>query len=58
MPGQQMEAVFENGVFRPLQPVHLPEHQRATVLLAATESLMVQTNNGADAVEDRTRPKC
>ena len=24
----QMEAVFENGVFRPLQPVHLPEHQR------------------------------
>ena len=26
-----LEAVFENGVFRPLQPVDLPEHQRVTV---------------------------
>jgi predicted DNA-binding antitoxin AbrB/MazE fold protein len=28
----QLEAIFEQGVFRPLQPVELPEHQR--VLLA------------------------
>ncbi|HXG09054.1 MAG TPA: antitoxin family protein [Gemmataceae bacterium] len=27
----QVEAVYENGVFRPLQPVDLPEHQRVTV---------------------------
>jgi predicted DNA-binding antitoxin AbrB/MazE fold protein len=27
----QLEAVFENGVFRPLQPVRLPENQRVTV---------------------------
>jgi predicted DNA-binding antitoxin AbrB/MazE fold protein len=26
-----LEAVFENGIFRPLQPVRLPEHQRVTV---------------------------
>jgi predicted DNA-binding antitoxin AbrB/MazE fold protein len=26
----QMEAVYENGVFRPLQPVSLAEHQRVT----------------------------
>jgi predicted DNA-binding antitoxin AbrB/MazE fold protein len=27
----QLEAVFQNGVFRPLQPVQLPENQRVTV---------------------------
>ena len=31
----QMEAVYENGVFRPLQPVPLAEHQRVTVTLDA-----------------------
>jgi predicted DNA-binding antitoxin AbrB/MazE fold protein len=28
-----VEAVFENGVFRPLQPVRLAEHQRVTVTI-------------------------
>jgi predicted DNA-binding antitoxin AbrB/MazE fold protein/uncharacterized protein (DUF433 family) len=31
----QMEAVYENGVFRPLQPVLLAEHQRVTVAIEA-----------------------
>jgi uncharacterized protein (DUF433 family) len=31
----QVEAVYENGVFRPLQPVPLVEHQRVTVSLDA-----------------------
>ena len=31
----QMEAVYENGVFRPMQPVPLAEHQRVTVTLDA-----------------------
>ncbi len=33
MLGEQIEAVFENGVFRPLGPVDLPEHQRVTLVL-------------------------
>lgn len=33
MLGESIEAVFENGIFRPLQPVALPEKQRVTVLL-------------------------
>lgn len=33
MLGEQIEAVFENGVFRPLEPIHLPENQRVTVLV-------------------------
>ena len=28
-----LEAVYENGVFRPLQPVQLPEHHRVTVTI-------------------------
>jgi predicted DNA-binding antitoxin AbrB/MazE fold protein len=31
----QLEAVYENGVFRPLQPVELSEHQRVTVTIDA-----------------------
>lgn len=34
----QMEAVYENGVFRPLQPVQLAEHQRVTVTIAAADA--------------------
>lgn len=28
-----VEAIYENGVFRPLQPVQLPEHRRVTVTI-------------------------
>jgi predicted DNA-binding antitoxin AbrB/MazE fold protein len=31
----QLEMVYENGVFRPLQPVHLPERKRVTVTIDA-----------------------
>lgn len=33
MVGQQVEAVYENGVFRPLQPVSLPDKLRVTIIL-------------------------
>jgi predicted DNA-binding antitoxin AbrB/MazE fold protein len=36
MLGEHIEAIFENGVFRPLQPIHLSEHQRVTLVLPAT----------------------
>ena len=32
MLGEQIEAVFEDGVFRPLAPVDLPETQRVTLV--------------------------
>jgi predicted DNA-binding antitoxin AbrB/MazE fold protein len=48
MLGQQIEAVFENGVFRPLEPINLPEHQRVTLLLPASEP----ANNGMPAGDD------
>ena len=30
---QHLKAVYEHGVFRPLQPVQLEEHQEVTLLL-------------------------
>lgn len=30
----QVEAIYENGVFRPLQPIQLPEHRRVTVTIS------------------------
>ena len=31
---KSVEAIYENGVFRPLEPVDLPEHQRVEVTIA------------------------
>jgi predicted DNA-binding antitoxin AbrB/MazE fold protein len=31
---KSVEAIYENGVFRPLDPVDLPEHQRVQVSVA------------------------
>lgn len=33
-----LEAVYENGVFRPLQPVELPEHRRVTLTIDEGET--------------------
>ena len=33
---KKLEAVYENGVLRPLEPLDLPEHQRITVILCET----------------------
>jgi predicted DNA-binding antitoxin AbrB/MazE fold protein len=37
MLNEPIEAVFENGVFRPLGPVDLPENQRVTLALPTEE---------------------
>jgi predicted DNA-binding antitoxin AbrB/MazE fold protein len=34
---KQLEVIYENGVFRPLQPVSLRERQRGTVTIAEEE---------------------
>jgi predicted DNA-binding antitoxin AbrB/MazE fold protein len=34
---QHLKAVYEHGVFRPLQPVRLQEHQEVTLVLETTE---------------------
>lgn len=34
---ESVEAIYENGVFRPLQPVNLPEGERVHLTVAADE---------------------
>ena len=48
MLGEQIEAVYENGVFRPLQPIHLPEHQRVTLVLPAPGEVAKNGTPGDD----------
>jgi predicted DNA-binding antitoxin AbrB/MazE fold protein len=31
--GKQLDVIYENGVFRPLEPVDVPEHQRMTITI-------------------------
>jgi predicted DNA-binding antitoxin AbrB/MazE fold protein len=54
MPGEQIEAVFENGVFRPLGPVDLPEHQRVTLVLPTDEEAF----NEVAGYEPLPLPQC
>lgn len=35
---QYLKAVYEDGVFRPLEPVRLEEHQEVTLVLETAES--------------------
>ncbi len=47
----EVEAIYENGVFRPLEPVEWSEQQRVRVPLEAAES--IETNqNGAQPASD------
>lgn len=36
---QQIEAVFEGGVFKPLAEVDLPEHQRVSIVVTVQDDL-------------------
>jgi predicted DNA-binding antitoxin AbrB/MazE fold protein len=38
-----VEAMYENGVLKPLQPLPLKEHERVTVVVRPTVSLARQT---------------
>lgn len=40
---KRLEAIYENGVLRPLEPLHLPEHQRVRVTLSEPEEDWLDT---------------
>jgi predicted DNA-binding antitoxin AbrB/MazE fold protein len=40
---KRVEAIYEDGVLKPLEPVNLPEHQRVTVTLNAPEEDWLDT---------------
>ena len=55
---KQVEAVYENGVLRPLEPLPLDEHQRVTVTVSATEDPLSSIIDYAfvDECEKKFRP--
>jgi hypothetical protein len=47
---EERRRIYENGVFRPLEPVDLPEHQRVEVTIADEDDwLTVTTSSGPPA---------
>lgn len=41
---QHLKAVYEDGVFRPLEPVRLEEHQEVTLVLEASGDSLENTS--------------
>jgi predicted DNA-binding antitoxin AbrB/MazE fold protein len=45
---QQVEAVYENGVLRPLEPLHLSEHQHVTVVISESHATAERSHLDTD----------
>jgi len=45
---KQVEAVYENGMLRPLEPLLLEEHQRVTVVIREAHALPERSHPDAD----------
>ena len=55
-PVQVVEAVYENGVFRPLSPPELEEHQRVRLTVAAAAEPAAKPEVPPEAEADAERP--
>jgi predicted DNA-binding antitoxin AbrB/MazE fold protein len=42
---KRRDVIYENGVFRPLQPVDVPEHQRMTITCSVLQTAAPETAN-------------
>jgi len=49
---ESIEAIYEHGVFRPIQPVVLPEHCRVRVIAPSVGSELKQDLDAIHAVLD------
>ena len=45
---KQVEAVYENGMLRPLEPLPLEEHQQVTVVISESHSAPERSHLDAD----------
>jgi predicted DNA-binding antitoxin AbrB/MazE fold protein len=51
----QVDAIYENGVLRPVQPLDLTEHERVTVEILKTDSDRVAAQLDLDCIENMRR---
>jgi len=50
-----ISAVFENGVFRPLSKVRLPQHQKLTILVSSQEKSIAAQMHGLFNPQEQTQ---
>ena len=43
---EQIDAIYEHGVFRPLQPVHLSEHEHVSLIVSGANGASTDTPQG------------
>jgi predicted DNA-binding antitoxin AbrB/MazE fold protein len=43
---EQIDAIYEQGVFRPLQPVHLSEHEQVSLIVSGVNGASAETPRG------------
>ena len=48
---KQVEAVYENGLLRPLEPLPLEEHQHVTVVITETRPVPERSHPDSDYLE-------
>jgi predicted DNA-binding antitoxin AbrB/MazE fold protein len=51
----QVDAVYQNGILRPLQPLHLPENERVVVTIRPASSAFGSGPVDTEYVEDLVR---
>jgi len=52
--GRQIEAVYEDGVLKPLDPLKLKEHEKVKLTLEEGESVVRATSGIFSGLDDRT----
>jgi len=50
---QVVKAIYENGLFRPLDPVELADHQAVSLIVQADAKGNVQRNGGGDDFDEQ-----
>jgi len=50
-----INAVFENGVFRPLEKIQLPEHKKITITLSSTRKSSLRAQHSLKGIIDIAR---
>jgi len=49
--GKSLEVIYEHGLFRPLEPVELPEHQRVRVTIEDERPAVSRADFVCDSLE-------
>lgn len=52
---QVIDAVFENGVFRPLQDVHMKDHERVEIKIISLDDWQIRFNRIIGKIQQKSK---